>query len=146
VNNEGIGMAEEKKGENKELQEIPEVDLIHLSNIHFIMQITGKVTNKEYVKSLKRILFRIETPPEFINEPTLSIKRVIFQFGMVKKLYRKYKKILYDGNNVSVGGVIGSIVTTENQEGIECRQYFIDALTVEEARIEIPKIPQLEEV
>jgi hypothetical protein len=133
-------------GEKEILQEEPDFVVTRLPNIHFLICVTGKVINKEYEKKLKRFLFRIETPPQFTETPTLSITRIILQFGMLKKLHRKYRKILYNGNNVRVGGVIGNIIVTEDENGIEFQRYFIDVMTVEEAEIEIPTIPESPEL
>jgi hypothetical protein len=115
---------------------------VYLQNVYIGINVTGKVIRKEYVKKIKRILFRIESPPEFTNEETLSVKRIVFQFALIKKLYRKYKKILYEGNNLSVFGFVRLIATGKTLTGEEIHEYFIDAQSIEEVHISIPTIPE----
>jgi CTP-dependent riboflavin kinase len=122
--------------------ENPDNDVIHVHRIHFIINVTGRVVNKEYNKKLKRILFRLETEPDFTEGVTLSMKKVIFQFGLLKKLYRKYRKILYEGNNVSVIGFLVAMGMGESNDGVRLEEYVIDAQSIEEAKVEIPTIPE----
>jgi hypothetical protein len=127
--------------QNNEEPPPPEGD-IEIHNVYLGIKITGKVIAKKYERKIKRILFRIETPMEFTGDENLSIKRVIFQFGMLKKLYRKYKKILYEGNNVSVFGFVLSILVGKTESGEEINQYIIDAQLIEEVKIALPTIPE----
>lgn len=133
--------------EEKEIsQEEPGILIAHSPNVHFLICITGKIINKEYERKIKRFLFRVITTQEFVENSTHSVERIIFQFGILKKLHRKYRKILYNGNHVSVGGVIKTIVAGEDENGMAFQQYFIDVMAVSEAKAEMPNIPESPEI
>jgi DNA/RNA endonuclease YhcR with UshA esterase domain len=79
----------------------------YVPNIHIMISIRGKVVEKDYIKEIKYFVFRIQTDKEFtITENNTTINQMIFQFVISKKLHRKYRRIICNGNYIEIVGVL----------------------------------------
>jgi hypothetical protein len=86
--------------------------------------ISGKILNKRYNKEMKAFLFDIETPKIFVDKPVLSTQQIIFKFAIEKKFHRKLRKVIYDGNNVSVMGHLRNILIRD-EDGVNIDRLFL---------------------
>jgi hypothetical protein len=100
--------------ENKDTNDILIPDNLHVS---IFVNVSGIIINKVYNKSMKAFIFSIETPKVFVDGTTLSTKRIIYKFAIFKKMYRKFKKIIYDGNFVDIIGLFHAFTINKDREG-----------------------------
>jgi hypothetical protein len=106
-----------------------EVRILH--GLHIFIEITGTIIEKRYDKRLKAFIFKVEKDPVFEDSSMITIKKIIYLFGINKKIHRKYRKIIYEGNQVVALGLVRAIFGNESEKGLEPEEYIIDTVYIQ---------------
>jgi hypothetical protein len=108
--------------------------LSEIPNQFFHVEVSGTVLNKVYDKGRKGFLFDFETETVFIEEPVLTSKKIIFKFLISKKLHRKYRKVIYNGNHIAVLAQLRNI-TSANEDGTEVERHYLVVMDAKEISV-----------
>jgi hypothetical protein len=107
--------------------------------------IKGKVIDKVYVKRAKCFVFRIKTEKEFdIKESGNAItEEMIFQLLISKKLHRKYRKIIYNGNELEVFGALREHDVAMIGKNLLKENFIIEVHRVREYKEQLPDLSKM---
>jgi hypothetical protein len=109
---------------NKEDEAVETRQPIELYNASVFVCVVGEIINKQYNKEMKAFIFDIETPTEFVEKPVLMTKKIIFKFALYKRLHRKLRKVIYNGNGASVFGKLQRIIIAD-EGGVQTERHFL---------------------
>jgi hypothetical protein len=118
---------EEKVEENTS----PSYEILEIHGAIVHVDAAGIVLNKIYDKARKGFIFDFETPLKFIPEPVLSTKKIILKFLISKKLHRKYRRIIYNGNYINVLGQLRTSLL-DNENGTLVEKHYLIVLAASE--------------
>jgi hypothetical protein len=112
-------------------QDLEENEVSILYGLHIFIEVVGTIIGKRYDKRLKAFIFRVEKNPVFEVSSTIATKKIIYVFGINKKIHRKYRKIIYEGNQVIALGIVRAIFGDESEKGLEPEEYIINTIYIQ---------------
>jgi hypothetical protein len=117
----------------------------YIPNVHVLVSIRGKVIEKDYIRDIKHFIFRVQTDKEFeITNNNVRTQILVFHFVISKKLHRKYRKIIYNGNYIEITGILRQHDMFFGKNEIHDRFVIETHAAREYPRDEIPKFPDLD--
>jgi hypothetical protein len=139
--------------EENEEPESQGIILIGGGNYHYLISLRGKVADKKYFRKIKHFVFRLQTNNELVVDKDNNVKasRMVFRFAVSKKLHRKYRKIIYDGNYIAASGILRRYDASDYPEILK-EHFLIELQEANEykedvsGKIEVPEMQELAEI
>jgi hypothetical protein len=118
-----------------------------IPNMHIIILVHGKVIDKQYIKKAKCFAFRIQTDKEFdIDFNNKRTEQIFYQFIISKKMHRKYRNVICDGNYIEVYGLLRQHDIYMDKENISNRLVLEVQSALECQRETIPDGPDVSKI